>query len=283
VRVIAPSSPFDRTLALRGMGWLAERYRVEFSWSIFERCGFLAGNDTRRLAELNAALADPELGAIIAARGGYGLTRIAHLADTAALCRHPKWIIGFSDVTALHVEAQSAGIASLHAHNVAGFGRGDAHARAALVRALESPEAPVTHAGLQVWRGGVASGTLVGGNLTLLFTCQAAGRLRLPRGCILVLEDVTESSYRIDRMLSALLAASALDGVAGVVLGDFTDCTDGVHGVPVRSVLEERLSVLGVPLLAGLPFGHDRLNQPLCLGAHATLDGERRLLALSTR
>ncbi|HEX3773314.1 MAG TPA: LD-carboxypeptidase, partial [Polyangiaceae bacterium] len=87
VRVIAPSSPFDRTLVLRGIGWLGERYRVEFDWSIFERTGFLAGSDARRLEELDRALQDPDVGAIVAARGGYGLTRIAHLADYSALRR----------------------------------------------------------------------------------------------------------------------------------------------------------------------------------------------------
>src|SRR5450432_1841250 len=111
VRVIAPSSPFDRTLVLRGMGWLGERYRVEFDWSMFERSGFLAGSDARRLDELDRALADLNLAAIVAARGGYGLTRIAHLANYGALLRYPKWIVGCSDITALHVEARSVGVA----------------------------------------------------------------------------------------------------------------------------------------------------------------------------
>src|SRR4051812_35970765 len=114
IRVIAPSGPFDRTLVLRGMGWLAERYRVEFDLSIFQRNRFLAGSDQRRLDELNCALSDPSLAAIVSARGGYGLTRIAHLAEYAALRRHPKWIVGFSDCTALHVEAATQGVASMH-------------------------------------------------------------------------------------------------------------------------------------------------------------------------
>ena len=108
--MIAPSGPFDRALVLRGMAWLGRRYRVEFERSIFERSGFLAGSDARRLGELNQALAEPGLSAIIAARGGYGLTRIAHLADYGGLLRHPKWIIGFSDVTALHVESSALGL-----------------------------------------------------------------------------------------------------------------------------------------------------------------------------
>src|SRR5688572_14114904 len=139
IRVIAPSSAFDRTLALRGIGWLAQRYRVEFSWQSFAREGFLAGSDQRRLDELNAALECADLSAIACARGGYGLTRIAHLANWASLRMQPKWIIGFSDITALHVEAQAQGVASVHADNVAGLGRGDARARELWRDALEAP------------------------------------------------------------------------------------------------------------------------------------------------
>jgi muramoyltetrapeptide carboxypeptidase len=282
VRVIAPSSPFDRTLVLRGMAWLGERYRVEFDWSMFERSGFLAGSDARRLGELNHALSDPALGAIVAARGGYGLTRIAHLANYDALLRHPKWIVGFSDITALHVEASSLGIASLHGPNAAGLGRSDAWTRERFIRALEQPNAQSVYEGLETVRPGVASGRLAGGNLTLLFTCQATGRLRLPRGCILVIEDVTEASYRIDRMLSALLAGGALDSVAGVVLGDFTDCSEGPHRVPSRSVLAEQLGALGVPVVAGLHFGHARYNEFVQLGASAELDANAGRLTLGS-
>jgi muramoyltetrapeptide carboxypeptidase len=281
VRVIAPSSPFDRTLVLRGIGWLGQRYRVEFDWSMFERTGFLAGSDARRLDELNRALSDPTLGAIVAARGGYGLTRIAHLADYAALLRHPKWIVGFSDITALHIEALSVGVASLHGPNAAGLGRSDAWTRGRFLSALEAPTVARHFSGLQTLRPGVASGVLAGGNLSLLFTCQATGRLHLPSGAILVIEDVTEASYRIDRMLSALLASGALDRVAGVVVGDFSDCPDGPHRVPWRSVLSEHLSALGVPVVTGLQFGHDRWNEFVPLGVHAELDASAGHLVVS--
>jgi muramoyltetrapeptide carboxypeptidase len=283
VRVIAPSSPFDRTLVLRGIGWLGQRYRVEFDWSIFDRSGFLAGSDARRLDELNRALADPDLSAIVAARGGYGLTRIAHLADYGALLRHPKWIVGFSDITALHVEAQSVGVASLHGPNAAGLGRSDAWTRGRFLNALESPTAALHFDGLQTLSSGVASGVLTGGNLSLLFTCQASGRLHLPPAAILVIEDVAEASYRIDRMLSALLASGALDRVTGVVVGDFTDCPDGPHGVPVRSVLAEHLGALGVPVVTGLRFGHERWNEFVPLGVDAELDADAGRLVVSPR
>lgn len=115
-------------------------------------------------------------------------------------------------------------------------------------------------------------GPLVGGNLTLLFTAQAQGRLALPTGSILAIEDVTEASYRVDRMLTALFASGALARVAGVLVGDFTDCPAGPHGVPIEAVLAERLATLGIPVLGGLGFGHGAQNAPLPLGLAARID-----------
>jgi muramoyltetrapeptide carboxypeptidase len=273
VRVIAPSGPFDRTLVLRGLGWLRERYDVKFDASLFERDGYLAGPDARRLSELNVALRDPDARAIVATRGGYGLTRIAHAVDTEALRKHPKWLVGFSDVTALHVEAQRAGVASLHAHNVAGLGRGDAHARASWLDALERPDAPRRYSGLTVMRTGHAEGRIVGGNLTVLFTCAAIGRLRLPAGAVLLLEDVGEAPYRVDRMLTALFVSGALDAVAAVLVGSFTDAPPGQYGVPLEHVLRERLGALAVPVLSGLPVGHGARNEPVHLGLRVRVDG----------
>lgn len=281
VRVIAPASPFDRTLALCGIAFLGERYRVQFDWSIFERDGFLAGSDERRRRELAEALAAPEVSAVIAARGGYGITRIASDVDFTALRSAPKWLVGFSDVTALHVEAQAVGVASLHAHHAAGLGRGDFHARKRWLDALEQPLAVRELRG-QPLRGGVARGPLFGGNLTVLFTCAVTGRLRFPPGSILVIEDVTEASYRVDRMLSALRLGGHLRGVAGVAVGTFTDCPPGPHGVPVQQVLERELGALGVPVLGGLPFGHELPNEPLLLGVPALLDADSGRLRLGS-
>ncbi len=271
MRVIAASSPFDRALFYRGVGFLAERYRVEIAPGTLERSGFLAGSDEARLGALNDALLDPGVRAVIAARGGYGALRIAHRARWDALIRDPKWLVGFSDVTSLHLEAQRAGVCSLHADNAGGLGRGDAHARARFVAGLES-DSPRPFSGLTTVCGGRAEGPLLGGNLTVLFSAHAAGRLRLPEAAVLFLEDVTEASYRIDRMLTALHLSGALERVSGVVLGDFTDCSAAPHGVPVEAVLEERLGALGLPVAKGLPAGHGALNYPLRLGANVALD-----------
>jgi muramoyltetrapeptide carboxypeptidase len=241
---------------------------------VFARDGYLAGPDARRLAELNHALRDPDARAIVAVRGGYGLTRIAHAADIAALRANPKWVVGFSDVTALHVEVGRAGVASIHGFNVGSLGRGDSLGRARWIEALEHPGAPRTVDGLTAWRAGRATGLLAGGNLTVLFTCAAAGRLALPDGCVLLVEDVGEAPYRVDRMLSALLAGGYLDRICGVLVGDFVDAPPGRYGVPVDAVLKERLLGLGVPVLAGLPVGHGIRNDPVHLGLPVTLDAD---------
>lgn len=279
IRLVAPASPFDRTLFFRGAGFLAERYRVELGEHVLERAGFLAGSDAQRLRDLDAALLDPDVKAIVAARGGYGSGRIVPLANWSALARTPKWVVGFSDITLLHQEAQRIGLCSVHGENAAGLGRGSAPTRALWLNTLEKPDDARTYSGLTRIRAGRAEGPLVGGNLTLLFTAQAAGRLFLPEGAILALEDVTEQSYRIDRMLTALIQSGALARAAGVVLGDFTDCSPGPHGVPVEAVLLERLSTLSVPVLAGLPFGHGQQNDPLVLGRRVELDADRGTLS----
>ncbi len=272
IRVIAPSGPFDRALALRGLAWLKSLYTVEYDRGLFDREGFLAGSDARRVKELDAALGS-DADAVVAVRGGYGIGRIAHLADWRALAARPKWLVGFSDVTALHVEVARLRLASVHGAMVASLGRGDARAREAFAGCLAAPGARRVFDHLEVVRPGAAEGPLVGGNLTVLVACHAAGRLRLPEGAIVLLEDVGEAPYRIDRMLTALTVSGALDRVSGFVLGDFTDADPGRHGVAAGDVLAERLGALRVPVLAGLPVGHAARNEPVVLGAPARIGG----------
>lgn len=272
VAVIAPASPFEHALAWVGIGWLAQRYRVHFSRGLFLRDGFLAGSDARRRDELEDALERPGVRAIFAARGGYGANRFVHRIDWGPLARDPRWIVGFSDITALHVEAARAGVASLHGPHVTSLGRGDARARAALVRALEDPAGERRFAGLATLRPGVAEGPAFGGNLTLLHACAAAGRLCVPEGCVLLLEDVSERPYRIDRALTTLEVGGHLAPAAAIVLGDFTQCDPGPDGVTVAEVLRDRLLPLGVPVVAGLPVGHGARNEPVILGGRAVVE-----------
>lgn len=269
VHVVAPSSPFDRSLAWRGLGWLRERYRVHFDRGLFETDGYLAGSDERRREELDRAFRSTSCRAVVAVRGGYGLNRIAHLLDWSAFLESPKWIVGFSDVTALHVEASARGVASIHGPMVAALGRGDAAAREAWIDALEYPSRPRSFNGLRTLREGRAQGPIFGGNLAMIHACAAAGRLRIPHDAILFLEDVGERPYRIDRTLTTLSVGGHFDHIRAVVLGEFTACAPGIDGTCVQDVATRTFAPLGVPVVDGFPVGHGLSNVPLHLGANA--------------
>lgn len=280
--MVAPSSPFEHVLGWVGLGRLAERYRVRFDRGVFTNRGYLAGSDDRRREELLKALAEPAVRAVVAMRGGYGAPRFVHDLDWSVLRRDPKWIVGFSDVTALHVEVARAGVASMHACHVTTFGRGDARAHKAFFRALEDPRGSRSFEGLKTLQRGRAKGPLYGGNLTMLHAAAAAGRLAVPDGAVLLLEDVTERPYRIDRALTTLLIGGHLARASAVVLGDFTDCHPGPDRVTVSDVLEERLCGLGVPVVAGLPVGHGKVNEPLVLGGEVTVEAAGEAARLIT-
>ncbi len=274
VAVVAPASPAPWTELGAGLAWLASRYRVVTTGRIFARTGYLAGTDAERAAELAAAFARDDVGAIVCARGGYGITRILEGLPWEALLARPKWLVGFSDVTGLHLEANRRGLATVHASNVTGLGRVSAGApstRRSLLRALEGRLAG-EFAGLVALRDGAARGPLVGGNLTLVATLAAAGRLALPDGAIVVLEDVTERPYRIDRMLTSLRVGGHFARASAVVFGEFDGCGPGPDGVTVPDVLADFAAHLDVPVFTGAPFGHGERNEAMILGAPAQIE-----------
>ena len=276
VAIVAPASPFARDELFRGLAWLRTRYALRLSSTILERTGYTAGGDARRASELAAALTDPDVSAVLCARGGYGAMRILDALPWTAFARRPKWLVGFSDVTALHVAANSHGVCTIHGPNVTGLGRSiTASERLALLDALEG-RPPVAWTHLEIIHGAgapPARGPLVGGNLSLLASMAAGGRLALPRGAILALEDVTERPYRLDRMLTSLLLGGHLSNLSAIVLGGFTQCDAGPDGVTALDVLTDRTSGLGIPVVAAAPFGHGAPNRCFVLGATAVLSG----------
>ncbi len=272
VAVVAPSGPFDALPLWLGLGWLRSRYRVRFDRGMFSKRGYFAGADARRRAELAAALADPDVRLVVAARGGYGANRFAHEIDWAGFAERPRWIAGFSDVTALHVEAARVGVGSLHSCHATALGRGDAATRAAFVRAVEHPTDERRFEGLEVLRPGAAEGPLFGGNLTLLHACAAAGRLAVPEGAVVLIEDVGERPYRLDRVLTTLIVGGHFARASAFVLGDFDQCDANPDGVTVGDVARELLGALGVPVVAGAPVGHGARNEPVVLGGRARVE-----------
>ena len=275
VAVVAPASGFDREELFRGLAWLSTRYRLRVDQRILSRAGFLAGSDESRADVLARAMTDPEVDAIVCARGGYGAMRILDALPWERFAERPKPIVGFSDVTALHIAANARGIATIHGPNVTGLGRSiSASERASLIAALDGEAlAPWTELEPIVASNAPARGLVVGGNLALVQAMAAANRLEIPRGAIVVLEDVTERPYRIDRMLTSLLLGGHLAKASAIVFGGFTQCDPGPDGVTVEEVLRDRTSALGLPIVAGAPFGHGAPNHSFGLGREAVLQG----------
>jgi muramoyltetrapeptide carboxypeptidase len=273
--VVAPSSPFSVDELWKGLAWLRSRYRIRITPGTLARAGYLAGDDDRRRLELERAFLDPDTKAIIAARGGYGSLRIANDLPWAEFARHPKWIVGFSDITALHAMAWREGIASAHAPNATRLGFvASPVVRAAWLASLERPSARRVWGGVRVVRGGRATGPIVGGNLAILHALAASDLLRVPLGAVLAIEDVAEAPYRVDRMLTSLRLGGHLSRAAAIVFGGFERCPPGADGRTVYEVIEERTGSLGVPVVADAPFGHGPNNEAFVLGAPALVSDD---------
>ena len=285
VRVVAPGSPFDPAAFEAGLAVLRDRLglRPRARDDVGARAGYLAGDDARRLEEWREAVADPEARAIFCARGGYGAMRLLPAIDPAPLLARPRLLVGFSDVTALHALLNRAGLATIHGPVVTQLGRAPEEAvahleallggRAARAGAWATPGPGAGLTGGATITPGRASGPLLGGSLTLL--AHLCGTPYLPplEGAILVLEDVGERPYRLDRYLTQLRLAGALDGLAGVAVGQLSDCDggDGSAAATVRGLVR----ALGVPAVEGFPFGHEDRNLALPLGPRATLVAPR--------
>lgn len=265
VQVVAPAGHFDRTLFFRGLGWLSQHFRVSFDRGIFSKLRTLAGSDERRATELNQAIAREDVAAIVCARGGFGCSRLLDRLDAAALQRNPKWLIGFSDITALHCFWQAQGLQSLHAHNLTGLGPTDVGERDRWLAAATHRTQPQQVPLLELYPG-TASGALVGGNLAVLAASWVSTALPWPDGYVLFLEDIAEAPYRIDRMLNQLLLSGVFDRAGAIVSGQFTRCGPESE---LMAVLVEYAQRLRVPWLHGLAAGHERPNLPLRLGALA--------------
>lgn len=252
---------------------MTERYHAELAEGLFERHGFLAGTDTTRLSALLSALDDPTCEALIAVRGGYGTTRLLPQLDVARVRASEKWLVGFSDVTALHALWARAGLCSIHGPMVASLCEASPSTIDAWFALLEgATPRPLTN--LVPVTSGCAEGRLFGGNLTVLSALVGTPYMPPLDDTVLVLEDVTERPYRIDRMLTTMLQAGVFRGVRAIVLGQFTECAPGPDGVTAEDVLIERLTPLNIPVVSGAPVGHVPDNHPLLFGAHAHVDAD---------
>ncbi|HXW46479.1 MAG TPA: LD-carboxypeptidase [Streptosporangiaceae bacterium] len=242
---------------------------------------YLAGDDAMRVADLRAALTDPDIAGIIFATGGSGSQRTLEAFDLDLIAAHPpKVLAGYSDVTGiLEAVGRRLGWASLMSPMVTSGGPTGHYSFASMLRALMHPErsTELSYPEATTLVGGTAAGRTMGGNLTLLASSIGTATSWPADGGILLVEDVDEQEYRIDRMLTQLRRSGYLAGVAGVVAGTFVGC-----GEPelIQQILAERLGDLGVPMIAWANIGHGGYFQTFPIGVAAELDADARTLRL---
>jgi len=275
IGIAAPASAVDPDrLAAGEARWRKAGFRTIRRDDLLDRHRYLAGSDARRAAELAELWADPRVDAIVCARGGYGCHRIMDRLDASAARAARKPLVGYSDITTLLLwQHRHAGLVGLHGPMLErGDELGDNEFEALLELLTGSERLPVVRAGRE-GAGATVEGPLMGGSLSM-----AAASLGTPwqieaRGSILLLEDVGERPYQLDRLLQQLRCAGVTDGVAGVGLGHFERCDEPPDAaVTAEEVLREWLDDLGVPWVAGLPFGHGAPNFAWPMGVRARLD-----------
>lgn len=281
IGVAAPAGPVEEDRLGRGVAELEGLgFAVRVADGVRERKGFTAGTAENRLAQLHGLFADPAVAAIACARGGAGAIHLVPHLDRILLRDNPKVLLGYSDVTLLHLEMERLGLTSLHGPMVArGLDQGETgYDRASLWHGLTGEGTPYQSGedDLLPLADGAGEGVLRGGCLSMLAaaagTPWAMGSVEEPT--ILFLEDVDEKPYRVDRLLRQLRASGALQGVAGIVFGDMKGCAPGFdEDYSLEDVLLESLVGLEVPVALGLSSGHTTLpNVTLPLGVRARLE-----------
>jgi muramoyltetrapeptide carboxypeptidase len=281
VRVLSPSGPVTPENLAEGLATL-ERWglQVELDEHVYTRAapGYFAGDDAERLAAIERAL-DDDVAAIFFSRGGYGLTRIVAHIPFSRLAARPRWVVGFSDITAFHLAAVGAGteVATVHGHVVKSFASQTTDIGRLRELLFEHAFAPIDIRHVAGPSGDI-EGQMVGGNAAIVAAMLDTPEMPDLRGSILVLEDVGEVDYRLDRIFTTIARSRRARGVQAVVLGDFTDCT-GVYvdasGFPefldrLASELAERLEC---PVFADFPAGHGARNVPFPVGHRARIEG----------
>ena len=276
IRAVNPGTWMDPEIDLQSLRERCdqEQWHLEIPAAITRQWRYFSGTDRERVNQLTAAWTDPNVDAVLTLGGGWGAARV--LEAGFRFPRFAKWTLGFSDTSSLLLAQWAAGLpGAIHGSS----GGTDAQWQRTVDLLSGRPVAPLQG---DPRRGGIARGPLVATNLTVATHLIGTPWLPSLRGAILVLEDVGEAPYRVDRMLTQWRSAGLLQHLAGVGCGRFSWAEDDIlpGDFTMEEILEERLGDLGIPLVLNLPVGHGRPNQALPLGSQAQLDGKSGRLSL---
>lgn len=244
---------------------------------VFNDANHFAGTDDERCEDLQNALDDPKISAIWCARGGYGAVRILDKLDFSKFKVQPKWIIGYSDITALHNQIHNEGVESLHAMMCTSLPKDESEIEASISsfkNAVFGNPLKYTLKGSAYNKTGTASGQLVGGNLTMLHTMLGSKTSIDTSGKILFFEEIGEYKYHIDRMLQSLKRAGYFNNCKGVIVGDMTKLRKNttLWGASIEQLVLDVLADYDFPIAFNMPSGHEKDNRALILGRRISLE-----------
>lgn len=248
-------------------------YVVQLGKTIGNQHNYFAGTEEERLHDLQAALNNKECKAILCARGGYGVSQLIDKLDFSIFKKHPKWIIGFSDITLLHSHINTTQkICSIHSPMAAAFNNGGYKNKyvKSLLQLIKGEQAAYTAKHHKCNKQGIVTAPLVGGNLSLIAHSIGTKSCYQFKNKILFLEDVGEYLYNIERMLIQLKRAGVFSQISGLIIGGFTDCKDTTlpFGKDVQSIIHSHINDLKIPISFNFPIGHQPQNFAVIVGAN---------------
>ena len=255
---------------LQGLG-----YKVQLGTHVFSKDGQFAGTDQQRASDLQLMLDNPKIKAIICSRGGYGSLRTAELINWSKFMENPKWVVGFSDVTALHAKIQQLGIASVHGPMPKHFteDKKPSDSFRFLIDALTGDKLSYTFEPSEFNRPGNACAPVVGGNLSMIYSLRGTPYDIDTNGKILFIEDLSEYLYHLDRMMMNLKTGGKLENLAGLIVGHFTGIKDHSNnfGKNLEEIITDAIKDYAFPVMFNFEAGHQSNNLPLKLGTETKI------------
>jgi muramoyltetrapeptide carboxypeptidase len=286
ISIVSPASWIEENPVLEAMKMLeASGFRVSHGDHVFTRNGPFAGTDDERLSDMQLAIDDPEVRAVLCSRGGYGMSRILDRLDFTALKRHPKWFIGYSDITSLHLWLNNVCcVVSLHAEMPLNYSNPDCSPLSyeSMVKALRGEPEQVS------WNAAregsfTVQGPVTGGNISLIYSMNGTPAQPDTEGAILFIEEIGEQFYHVDRMLTSMRMTGMLNNLSALLVGGMEKITEGEHvfNQTVEEVVMNVAGAYGYPVLFNFPAGHISDNRPLYMGRRAILNQKENVLTLS--
>jgi muramoyltetrapeptide carboxypeptidase len=273
IYITAPAKAIELEQVLFAQLFLEKNgFVVKISKNCLGQYNYFSGTDEERMVDFQEGIDDPNVKAILCARGGYGCVRIVDQLNWAAMLRQPKWIIGFSDITVFHNRMHNYNLPSIHGSMVLNFKNNTSAALTTLMEAITGNSLPIEVIAHPMNKLGTCTGKLIGGNLSIIYSLLGTNDALDFNDAILFIEDLAEHLYHIDRMIFALEKAGALSKIKGLIVGGMTDLEDTTipFGAPVESIILRPFEYRKIPVGFNFPAGHINDNRSLVLGTNHT-------------